>query len=161
YRGGIMQTLWQDIRYGARMLRKNLGFTLIAVITLALGIGANTAIFSVVNGVLLKPLPYEEPDQLMLLSEFGANFGEMSISYPNFLDWRAQNHVFDKIGVYNRNNYSLTGDGAPEQLLAAQMSADVFDVLRVKAALGRVYTNDEDKPGANPVVVLSYGLWQR
>jgi putative ABC transport system permease protein len=156
-----MQNLWQDLRYGARMLRKNPGFTLIAVFTLALGIGANTAIFSVVNSVLLKPLPYEEPDRLMLLTEYGANFGEMSISYPNFTDWRARNRVFEKIGVYNRNNYNLTGSGEPERFLVAQMSADVFEALRVKAALGRVYTNDEDKPGANPVVVLSHGLWQR
>ncbi|MGH9937443.1 MAG: ABC transporter permease [Blastocatellia bacterium] len=156
-----MQTLWQDLRYGARMLVKNPGFTLIAVITLALGIGANTAIFSVVNGVLLKPLPYEEPERLMLLTEYGANFGEMSISYPNFVDWRAQNRVFEKIGVYNRDDYNLTGSGEVERLRAAQMSADIFDALRVKAALGRVYTNDEDKPGASPVVVLSHGLWQR
>jgi putative ABC transport system permease protein len=159
--GGSMQTLWQDLRYGARMLLKNPSFTLIAALTLALGIGANTAIFSVVNSVLLKPLPYEEPDRLTLLTEYGANFGEMSISYPNFIDWRAQNRVFEKIGVYNRGNYNLTGGGDPERLLVAQMSADVFDALRVKAALGRVYTNDEDKPGANPVVVLSHGLWQR
>jgi putative ABC transport system permease protein len=143
------------------MLWKNPGFTFIAVFTLALGIGANTAIFSVVNSVLLKPLPYEEPDRLTLLTEYGANFGEMSISYPNFLDWRAQNRVFEKIGVYNRGNYNLTGGGEPERLLVAQMSADAFDALRVKAALGRVYTNDEDKPGANPVVVLSHGLWHR
>ncbi|HEU0175930.1 MAG TPA: ABC transporter permease [Blastocatellia bacterium] len=156
-----MQTLWQDLRYGARMLVKNPGFTLIAALTLSLGIGANTAIFSVVNSVLLRPLPYEEPDQLTLLTEYGAHFGEMSISYPNFTDWRAQNRVFEKIGVYNRENYTLTGSGEPERLRVAQMSADVFAALRVKAALGRVYTNDEDKPGASPVVVLSHGLWQR
>src|SRR5262245_29842580 len=119
--GGTMGTLWQDLSYGARMLRKNPGFTLIAIFTLALVIGANTAIFSVVNGVLLKPLPYEEPDRLTLLTEYGANFGEMSISYPNFIDWRAQNHVFEKIGVYNRDNYNLTGSGEPERLLVAEM----------------------------------------
>jgi putative ABC transport system permease protein len=156
-----MQTLWQDLRYGARMLWKKPGFAFVAVVTLALGIGANTAIFSVVNGVLLKPLPYEKPDRLVLLSEHGANFGEMSVSYPNFEDWRAGNRVFEKIGVYNRADYNLTGSGEVERLRAAQMSADVFDALRVKAALGRVYTNDEDRPGANPVVVLSHGLWQR
>jgi putative ABC transport system permease protein len=155
-----MQTLWHDLRYGARMLRKNPGFSLIALITLALGIGANTAIFSVVNSVLLKPLPYEDPDQLVLLNEYGANFGEMSISYPNFTDWRAQNRVFEKIGVFNRGNYNLTGGGEPERVLVAQTSADLFEALRAKAALGRVYTNDEDKPGANPVVVLSHGLWR-
>jgi putative ABC transport system permease protein len=156
-----MQTLLQDLRYGARVLLKNPGFALIAALTLALGIGANTAIFSVVNGVLLRPLPYEDPDRLILLNEYATNFGQMSISYPNFADWRAQNHVFEKIGVYNRDNYTLTGGGEAEQLRAAQMSADVFDALRVKAALGRVYNNDEDKPGAAPVAVLSHGLWQR
>jgi putative ABC transport system permease protein len=156
-----MQTLLQDLRYGARMLVKKPSFAFVAIVTLALGIGANTAIFSVVNGVLLKPLPYDQPDKLMLLSEHGANFGEMSISYPNFTDWRAENRVFERIGVFNRADYNLTGSGEVERLRAAQMSADVFEALRVKAALGRVYTNDEDKPGANPVVVLSHGLWQR
>jgi putative ABC transport system permease protein len=158
--GGWLETLWQDLRFGARMLLKTPSFTLIAVFTLALGIGANTAIFSVLYGVLLKPLPYEEPDRLMLLTEYGAKSGGMSVSYLNFVDWRAQNRVFEKIGVYKRENYNLTG-GEPERLLVAQMSADVFDALRVKAALGRVYTNDEDKPGASPVVVLSHGLWRR
>src|SRR5262245_25946571 len=156
-----MNTLWQDLRYGARMLLKAPNFTLIAALTLSLGIGANTAIFSVVNGVLLRPLPYEEPDQLVLLNEHATNFGEMSISYPNFADWRARNRVFEKIGVYNHENYNLTGSGEVERLRAAQMSADIFDALRVKAALGRVYNNDEDRPGGSPVVVLSHGLWLR
>jgi putative ABC transport system permease protein len=156
-----MNALWQDLRYGARMLVKNPGFTLIAVITLGLGIGANTAIFSVVNGVLLKPLPYEEPDRLVLLNEQVEKFGPMTLSYPNFTDWRAQNHAFEKMGVYNIQSYNLTGSGEAERLRTAQMSADLFDALRVKAALGRVYNNDEDKPGANPVAVLSHGLWQR
>src|SRR5262245_3043468 len=156
-----MNTFWKDLRYGARMLLKAPNFTLIAALTLGLGIGANTAIFSVVNGVLLRPLPYGESDQLVLLNEHATNFGEMSISYPNFADWRARNRVFEKIGVYNYENYNLTGSGEVERLRAAQMSADIFDGLRVKAALGRVYNNDEDKPGANPVVVLSHGLWER
>jgi putative ABC transport system permease protein len=143
------------------MLLKKPGFTLIAVLTLALGIGANTAIFSVVNGVLLRPLPYDESDRLVMLSEHGTNFGEMSISYPNFSDWRSQNRVFEHIGVFNRGSYNLTGSGEPERLLAGQASADLFSALRVKAAIGRLFTNDEDKPGASRVVVLSYGLWQR
>jgi predicted permease len=156
-----LEALAQDLRYGLRMMIKNPGFTAVAALTLALGIGANTAIFSVVNGVLLRPLPYEEPDRLTLLTEYGAESGEMAVSYLNFVDWRAQNRVFEKIGVYKRENYNLTGAGEPERLLVAQMSADVFAALRVKATLGRVYTNDEDKPGGNPVVVLSHGLWQR
>src|SRR5262245_24366361 len=154
--GGFMETLLQDLRYGARMLLKHPGFTLIAAITLALGIGANTAIFSVVNSVLLRPLPYEDPDRLVWLSE-----GEGNISYPNFADWRSQNQVFEKIGVYTEGDFNLTGDGEAERLRAAQMSADLFGALRASAALGRVFTNDEDRPGANPVVVLSHALWQR
>jgi putative ABC transport system permease protein len=156
-----MQTLWQDLRYGARMLLKNPGISFVVVLALALGIGANTAIFSVVNAVLLRPLPYQESDRLVFLNERSAVLDEMSISYPNFLDWRNQNHAFEKLGVYNRNSYNLTGVGEAERILTCQASADLFAALRVNAAIGRVFTNDEDKPGATPVVVLSYGLWQR
>jgi putative ABC transport system permease protein len=155
-----MQTFWQDLRYGARMLWKNPGFTLIAIITLALGIGANTAIFSVVNAVLLRPLPYPESDKLVLLNEYSPQM-QMSVAWPNSVDWRERQTVFEKLGVYNRASYNLTSGGDPERLLAAQMSADALAALRVNVALGRVYTNDEDKPGANPVVVLSHALWQR
>ncbi len=155
-----MNTLWQDLRYGIRMLFKHPGFTLVAVLMLALGIGANTAIFSVVNAVLLRPLPYNESDRLVFLNERSPQLEGMSISYPNFTDWRAQNRVFEKIGVYNRRSYNLTG-GEPERILVGQVSADLFAALRVRAALGRLFTNEEDAPGANPVVVLSHGLWQR
>ena len=156
-----MHTLWQDLRYGARMLLKNPGITAIVIIALALGIGANTAIFSVVNAVLLRPLPYDEADRLVFLNETSKVMDEISIAYPNFADWRAQNHVFEKIGVYNRANYNLTGAGDAERIQAGQVSADLFSALRVNAMLGRVFTNDEDKPGGTPVVVLSYALWQR
>jgi putative ABC transport system permease protein len=156
-----MQTLLQDLRFGARMLLKRPGFTLVAVITLALGIGANTAIFSVVNAVLLRPLPYDEADRLVYLRERHPQYEEMSISYPDFTDWRARNRVFESIGVYNFASYNLTGGGEPERLQAAQGSADLFAALRVRAALGRLFTNDEDKPGGSPVVVLSHELWQR
>src|SRR5258705_9364257 len=156
-----MQTLFQDLRYGARMLLKNPGITFVVVLALALGIGANTAIFSVVNAVLLRPLPFEQADRLVFLNETSKAMDEISISYPNFIDWRNQNHVFEKICVYNRNSYNLTGYGDAERILTAQMSADVFAALRVNAAIGRVFTNEEDKPGGPPVVVLSYGLWQR
>jgi putative ABC transport system permease protein len=156
-----MQTLLQDIKYGVRMLLKNPGITAIVILALALGIGANTAIFSVVNSVLLRPLPYEEADRLVFLNEKSAVLDEMSISYPNFEDWRTQNQSFEKIGVYNRSSYNLTGAGESERIVTGQVSADQISVLRVNAGLGRVFTNDEDKPGGTPVVVLSYGLWQR
>jgi putative ABC transport system permease protein len=156
-----MQTLLQDIKYAIRMLLKNPGITAIVILALALGIGANTAIFSVVNSVLLRPLPYEEADRLVFLNEKSPVLDEMSISYPNFEDWRAQNQSFEKIGVYNRASYNLTGVGEAERIITGQVSADLFSVLRVNAAYGRVFTNDEDKPGGTPVVVLSYGLWQR
>src|SRR3989442_414087 len=156
-----MDTFWQDLRYGARMLLKNPGITLVVILALALGIGANTAIFSVVNAVLLRPLPYDQSDRLVFLSETSQVMPEISISYPNFTDWRSQNHVFEHIGVSNRSSYNLTGAGEAERLITGQVSADLFSALRVNAALGRVFTNDEDKPGGAPVVVLSYGLWQR
>src|SRR5262245_16209499 len=156
-----MRTLWQDLRYGARMLWKNPGFTFIAVVTLSLGIGANTAIFSVVNAVLLRPLPYEESERLVFLSERSQQLEGMSISWPNYADWRARNNVFEKIGVYNSSSYNLTGSGEPERLQAGQVSADLFAALRVNTALGRVLTYEEDKPGAAPVVVLGHALWQR
>jgi putative ABC transport system permease protein len=156
-----MQTFIQDIKYGARMLLKNPGITAIVILALALGIGANTAIFSVVNSVLLRPLPYAESDRLVFLNEKSAVLDEMSISYPNFEDWRTQNQSFEKIGVYNRDSYNLTGNGEAERIITGQVSADLFSVLRVNPALGRVFTNEEDKPGGTPVVVLSYGLWQR
>jgi putative ABC transport system permease protein len=143
------------------MLLKNPGVTIIVIIALALGIGANTAIFSVVNAVLLRPLPYHESDRLVFLNEKSPVLDEMSISYPNFLDWRNHNQSFEKIGVYNRASYNLTGVGEAERIVTGQVSADLFSVLRVNALHGRVFTNDEDKPGGPPVVVLSYPLWQR
>ena len=156
-----MTSFWQDIRYGLRMLLKNPGITVIVIVALALGIGANTAIFSVVNAVLLRPMPYEESDRLVLVNEKNAVLDEMSISYPNFTDWRNQTQTFEKIGVFNVDSYNLTGVGEAERIFTAQFSADLFSVLRVNALHGRLFTNDEDKPGGPPVVVLSYGLWQR
>ncbi|HEY6403423.1 MAG TPA: ABC transporter permease [Blastocatellia bacterium] len=155
-----LEDLWQDLRYGARMLMKNPGFTLVAVITLALGIGANTAIFSVVNGVLLRPLPYDEPERLLFVAEHGSSGGEMGISYPNFIDWRARNRVFERIGFFNSGGYKLTAGGETENVSAGEVTADLFPALRVNAALGRVFTDEDDKPGAAPVVLLSHGLWQ-
>jgi putative ABC transport system permease protein len=157
----MASTIWQDIKYGARMLLKNPGVTVIVIIALALGIGANSAIFSVVNAVLLRPLPYQESERLVFLNEKSAVLDEMSISYPNFTDWRNHNQSFEKIGVYNRASYNLTGSGEAERIVTGQVSADLFSVLRVNALHGRVFTNEEDKPGGTPVAVLSYPLWQR
>jgi putative ABC transport system permease protein len=142
------------------MLLKTPGFTLIAVMTLALGIGANTAIFSVVNAVLLRPLPYPESERLVWLSERSPKYPTMSISYPNFIDWRAQQTVFEYIGVFNSGSYNLTGRGEPLQLTGVSISADAFAALRVQAAVGRLFNNEEDKPGAPPLVVLSHELWR-
>jgi predicted permease len=151
---------YQDLRYGIRMLTKSPGFTLIAVMTLALGIGANTAIFSVVNAVLLRPLPYPESERLVFLRERGFNFPEMSVSYPNFSDWRAQQKVFEQIGVFNWGSYNLTGRGEPQRLTGVRISADALTALRVQPAIGRLFNNDEDKPGAPLLVVLSYTAYQ-
>jgi putative ABC transport system permease protein len=156
-----MNTLLHDLRYGIRMLLKNPAITFVVILALALGIGANTAIFSVVNAVLLRPLPYDAADRLVFLNERSQTLDEMSVAYPNFIDWRAQNQSFEKLAVYNRASYNLTGDGEAERIITGQVSADLFPILRANAALGRVFTNDEDKPGAAPVVVLSYALWQR
>ncbi len=156
-----MSTLWHDVRYGVRMLLKTPSVTVIVIIALALGIGANTAIFSVVNAVLLRPLPYEQSDRLVFLHERHPTIEDMSISYPNFLDWRNQTQTFEKMGVFNTASYNLTGAGEAERIITAQASADLFSVLRVSPLYGRLFTNEEDKPGAAPVVVLSYGLWQR
>ncbi len=149
-----MQTLFQDLRYGVRMLLRKPGFAAIAALTLALGIGANTAIFTVVNAVLIRPLPFPDSDKLVLLNEYNSQM-QMSVAYPNFVDWRDQNKSFEKLGVYNRGSYNLVGSGGePERIQAARMSADAFVALRANAAIGRIFTNDEDKPGAEPVVLI-------
>jgi putative ABC transport system permease protein len=137
-----MKTLWQDARYGLRMLLKKPGFTLTAVITLALGIGATSTIFSFVNGILLRPLPYQDSDRLVLLDEIAAKRGNASlgVSPPNFLDWREQNRVFTGVAAYETNSYSLTGGGEPEQLSCANISYNTFEILGVAPILGRTFT---------------------
>jgi putative ABC transport system permease protein len=155
-----MQSLWQDLRYGARMLWKKPGFTLIAVLTLALGIGANTAIFSVVNGVLLRPLPFAEPEQLVALWESREDESSGAVSYPDFADWRAQNHVFERIAVYRDDTLTLTGETQPAVLRTVKASADLFPLLGTKPLLGRMFLPEEDKPG-NLVALLSHNAWQK
>jgi len=143
------------------MLLKNPGITAVVVLVLALGIGANTTIFSVVNAVLLRPLPYEDPDRLVRLSEDSPQVPEMSISYPNFLDWREQNGVFSSIAAMQFRSLNLIGVNEPERLPGRAVSAQFFDVLGVKPALGRSFMAEEDRPGANRVCIVSDGLWKR
>jgi len=158
-----METLIKDIRYGVRSLLKRPGFTAIAVITLALGIGANTTLFSFVNGILLRPLPYRDPGQLVILDETSPKQGikSFSVSYPNFVDWREQNHVFEDVAVYQAGTYSLVGAGEPEQIPGARISQGLFELLGVAPKLGRTITAEEDRPETNNAVLISYSLWQR
>jgi predicted permease len=157
-----MGTLLQDIQYGFRMLLKNFGLTLAAVFTLALGIGANTAIFSVVNTVLLRALPGDEPERVMFLWENNPQIGAdyMSISLPNLRDWREQNQSFEQIGAFRTASFILTGTEQPERILGEQANADMFTAIGIKPLLGRTFLAEEDRPGGNRVVVLSYRLWQ-
>ena len=160
--GQKLETAWQDLRYGARMLLKQPGFTLIAVLTLSLGIGANTAIFSIVNAVLLRPFPYQAPERLVILQERLSVDSGFSPSYPNFVDWREQNTVFDLMSAVRGNeSFNFTGAGEPERLQGRLVSAEFFSTLGVKPGLGRDFLAEEDRPGATPAVIMSYGLWQR
>ncbi len=157
-----MDSLIQDLRYSARTLRKSPGFTLVAVLTLGLGIGANTAIFSVVNAVLLRPLPYRDPRRLVLVTERMPQFPQMMVAYADFLDWRAGSRSFEDLAVYNRyRNLSLTGDGEPERIPTAFVTANLFGVLGVRPALGRELRPADDLRGAGKVAVLSDGFWRR
>jgi putative ABC transport system permease protein len=149
----------QDARYGWRMITKNPGFSLIVVLTLALGIGANTTIFTLVNSLILRPLPYPQPDQLMVLNETSSKMQGMSVAYLNFLDWREQNTVFSSLAATRNTDYNLTGKERPEQVNAVQTSASLFEIFGEEPLIGRTYTAEEDEPGAGKVVVLSYALW--
>jgi putative ABC transport system permease protein len=156
-----MNALWQDMRYGARTLLKKPGFTSIAVTTLALGIGANTMIFSVVNAVLLRPLPYAESDRLMWVTESGPDYIGDPIPGPDFLDWSERSHSLTGIAAYTDESLNLTGAGDPDRLLCGKVTADFFALLGVAPLLGRAFLPVEDSPGGARVVMMSYGLWQR
>ncbi len=161
-----MQSLLQDMRYGARMLLKNPGFTVVAIIAITLGIGANTAIFSVVNAVLLRPLPYNEPEQLVAVWESNTRKpdNKMSISYPDFFDWRERSQSFEGIAIYRNANFSTTDKGQPVQLSGQVVSAEMFDLLRVRPLLGRNFTREDEKVGgktSSRAVIISQSLWQR
>jgi predicted permease len=156
-----METLWNDIGYGIRMLLKSPGFTLVAVLTLALGIGANTALFSVVNAVLLTPLPYPEPDRLLKIYQKTAQFEQGSVSYPNFLDWQKNNHTFRLMAAQRTDDFNLTGAGEAERLRGDMVSAQFFPLLGIRPLLGRTFSPEEDRLGAPPVALISANLWKR
>lgn len=156
-----MNTLLQDIRYGIRNLLKTPGFTAVAILTLALGIGANSALFSVVNGVLLNPLPYPEPDKLISVYAKTSSFGNSSITYLNFLDWRKNNHSFSSISARRNDDLFLTGVGEGERLRGVMISADFFTVMGVNPIAGRTFRPEEDQVGAAPVALIGAGLWAR
>ncbi|HEV3219073.1 MAG TPA: ABC transporter permease [Candidatus Acidoferrales bacterium] len=156
-----METLWHDLRYALRMLVRSPGFTAVAVLTLALEIGANTAIFSVVNAVLLRPLPFRDPDRLYLLTEHLTNFPSLSATYLNYKDWRAMAQSFDGIGAVHNDNFTLTGEGDPARLTVQMTTANVFPLLGVNPEMGRFFSASEDRRGGEHVVLLSDGLWRR
>jgi len=153
--------IYQDVRYAMRMLGKHPGFTAVVVLTLALGIGANAALFSVVNGVLLNPLPFPQPEQLVALNQRKPNVAAGSISYPNFLDWQKENQTFSAMAISRESSFALVGTGEAERVRGRRCSVNLFSVLGVKPALGRDFAPGEDEPGAGPVVMISAGLWQR
>src|SRR5262249_9253865 len=155
-----MNSLWHDIRYALRVLVKQPGFTAVVVLTLALGIGANTAIFSVVTAVILEPLPFFESQRLVAVQGTDAHLGEMHrpLSYPDFADFRAQNRTLESVAAYDRSTSTLTGSGEPLHIDAAIVSANLFDVLRVQPLLGRPFIASEDQPGTR-VAILSHHLW--
>jgi len=156
-----LDRLMQDLRFGVRMIAKSRGFTAVAILTLALGIGVNTALFSVVNGVLLNPLPYPEPDQLVTLHESKPNFDAGSISFLNFRDWRKDNSTFSMMGVSRSYSFNLTGTGEAEQVRAQFVSTDFLPLLGVKPVIGRLFSEGEDDFGAAPIAIVSAGFWER
>ena len=151
----------QDLKLGLRMLLKHPGFTAVVVATLALGIGANVALFSIVNSVLINPLPFPEPDQLVTLDQSKQNFDRGAVPYPNFLDLQRENKTFSAMAISRSMGFSLIGAGEPERVSARLVSADMFSLLGVKPALGRSFAPGEDQPGVAPLVMISADLWQR
>jgi putative ABC transport system permease protein len=155
-----VEQLLQDLRYGLRMIWKSPGFTAVAVLTLGLGIGANTAIFSVVYAVLLRPLPYQDASRLVLLNETTPNVGTVSVSYPNFIDWRSQSHAFSQMAAVHEVGFNLTGVARPETIRGEAVSPAFLSILGVRPFLGRDFTAQEEDPGTAPVLLLSYEMWQ-
>ena len=153
---GIIRGVIKDFRYAMRQLRKAPGFTIVGVVTLALGMGANTAIFSVVNAVLLRPLPYKDDDRLVVILQQGRN----PVSPANFIEWRDQNHLFEQMGAAEYWTPNLIGTDSPEKLWALHVTPSIFPMLGVQPLLGRVFLPEEQETGKEREVLLSFGLWQ-
>src|SRR5687768_10186689 len=154
-----LDALGQDLRFAARTLRRSPGFSLVAVLTLAVGIGATTAVFSVVDAALLRPLPYPEPHRVVFLTD--QQDVETPMSYPEFVEWRADTAVFSDLAAYFTTTLAMSGAGEPEVLAGARTSASLARVLGVSATVGRTFRDDEDAPGAERVILLGDGLWRR
>ena len=158
----VIEDLWHDFRFGLRMVIKNPVFTIVIVLTLALGIGANTAIFSIVNAVLLRPFPFDAPERLVILQESVAAGGGFSPSYPNYVDWRAQNTVCSSMAaVRTDESFNFTDAGDPERLQGRLVTSEFFSTLGIKPLVGRDFLADEDRQGATPTAILSYRFWER
>ena len=155
-----MNILFQDLRFALRLMLKSPGFSAIAIITLALGIGANSAIFSVVNAVLLRPLPFNDPSRLVLVEE-RSKYPTITVSYLNYLDWRDQSHSFESMQAMYTTNMTLTGKDEPERVVTRMVTSGFFPLLGVSPRIGRNFSREEDRAGGTPVAILSYALWQR
>src|SRR6516225_1266359 len=157
-----METLWQDLRYGVRALAKNPGFTTVAVLTLAVGIGANTAIFSVVQNLLLHPLPYPHPEQLVeVANTYFPQVPKAGLTPGDYFDWRHQNASFSAMGAYTKilQGFNLSGDGEPQRIQAGFADSGLFPMLGIRPAVGRLFLPDEDRAGSAPVVILGHRFW--
>src|SRR5437899_12721193 len=156
----FLETYWQDLRFAARMLRKNPGFTAVAVLTLALGIGANTAMFSVMQGVVLAPLQYVNPDRLVVVWENNPRFPRTWVSYPNFRDWQRSARSFQPMAAFRQEGVDFAGPGTPEHLNGKEISSGLFSTLGTELALGREFSPEEDRFGGNPVAIITNRLWR-
>src|SRR5438128_2605315 len=158
-----MDSLLRDLRFSVRSLLKRPALTIIAIVTLAIGIGANSAIFSVVNALLLKPLPFPDPDRIVALWDKVPSRGveRNEVTVANYLDWRAQNRTFEQLGIYRWWSTNLTGADSPERVQGFQVTPNFLDIVGVKPLLGRSFSGEEDQPGRDAVAILTYSLWQR
>jgi len=158
-----MENLVQDLRYGVRMLLQKPAFTFVVVLALAVGIGANSAIFSVVNAVLLRPLPYSDPERLVMIwmDNSRINIAEDWHSFPNYTDYRDHNEVLESIAAFNDRSFNITGSGEPERVQGAWVTGSLLPLLGVAPALGRNFSSEEEQPGKDQVVIIGHGLWKR